>query len=78
MFVKVTGAGQASKPSVWIDAGIHAREWISHATALYFIDRVNFYNAMIVSVSGNDAFNLSFRFCCCTDIIIIWTIYSRE
>jgi len=38
--VQVTGAGGAQKPSVWIDAGVHAREWISHATALYFIDRV--------------------------------------
>jgi len=28
------------KPAVWIDAGIHAREWISPATALYFINQL--------------------------------------
>lgn len=28
------------KPSVWIDSGIHAREWIAPATSLYFIDRL--------------------------------------
>ncbi len=28
------------KPGIWIDAGIHAREWIAPATALYFIHRV--------------------------------------
>ena len=29
-----------TKPAVWIDAGIHAREWISPATALYFINQL--------------------------------------
>ncbi|KAI0229672.1 Carboxypeptidase B [Lamellibrachia satsuma] len=33
------------KPSIWIDAGIHAREWISHATSLYFIDQLLQQNA---------------------------------
>ena len=28
------------KPAVWIDAGIHAREWVSPATALYFINQL--------------------------------------
>ena len=27
-------------PAIWINAGIHAREWISHSTALYIIYRV--------------------------------------
>ncbi|CAD5118254.1 DgyrCDS6977 [Dimorphilus gyrociliatus] len=35
------------KRSIWIDAGIHAREWISHATALFIIDR-------LVDEFGND------------------------
>lgn len=30
----------SKKPAIWIDAGIHAREWIGPATALYFIDRL--------------------------------------
>ncbi|VDK85094.1 unnamed protein product, partial [Onchocerca ochengi] len=29
-----------SKPVVWIDAGIHAREWASIHTALYFIEQL--------------------------------------
>ena len=28
------------KPIIWIDAGIHAREWIAPATALYIINRL--------------------------------------
>uniref|UniRef100_A0A915L8G2 Peptidase M14 carboxypeptidase A domain-containing protein n=1 Tax=Romanomermis culicivorax TaxID=13658 RepID=A0A915L8G2_ROMCU len=28
------------KRSIWIDAGIHAREWITPATALYFINQL--------------------------------------
>lgn len=31
-----------SKPVIWIDAGIHAREWIAPAAALYFVDRVSY------------------------------------
>ena len=36
------GVPQADKPIVWVDAGIHAREWIAPATALYLIDKVMF------------------------------------
>lgn len=28
----------ARRPAIWIDAGIHAREWISVSTAVYFIN----------------------------------------
>lgn len=28
------------KPSIFIDAGIHAREWIAPATALFIINEV--------------------------------------
>lgn len=31
---------QPNKPIVWIDAGIHAREWIAPATALYIANKV--------------------------------------
>ena len=30
----------APKPIVWIDAGIHAREWIAPATALFIATKV--------------------------------------
>ncbi|CAH1780163.1 unnamed protein product [Owenia fusiformis] len=28
------------KPAIWVDAGIHAREWISPSTAIYFINQL--------------------------------------
>lgn len=28
------------KPGIWMDGGIHAREWVSPATVLYMIDQV--------------------------------------
>ncbi len=35
------GAGRRRRRrAMWVDAGIHAREWISITTALYFIQQV--------------------------------------
>ena len=34
------GSAAEDKPAIWIDAGIHAREWIAPATALYVISQV--------------------------------------
>lgn len=31
---------QTNKRIIWIDGGIHAREWASIHTVLYFIDQV--------------------------------------
>jgi murein tripeptide amidase MpaA len=31
---------RATKPAIWIDAGIHAREWVAPATATYIIDQL--------------------------------------
>ncbi|KAM4859817.1 carboxypeptidase B2 [Thomomys bottae] len=42
--LKVSGKDQKAKNAVWIDCGIHAREWISPAFCLWFIGYVtNFY-----------------------------------
>lgn len=35
------GETKKEKPIVWIDAGIHAREWIAPATALIIINKVS-------------------------------------
>ncbi|KAE9413977.1 hypothetical protein Angca_006140, partial [Angiostrongylus cantonensis] len=35
--IKIGYASNSSKPILWIDAGIHAREWIAHSTALNII-----------------------------------------
>lgn len=32
--------GEKEKPAIFIDAGIHAREWIAPATAIYMIDQL--------------------------------------
>uniref|UniRef100_A0A5F9D5Q5 Carboxypeptidase B2 n=1 Tax=Oryctolagus cuniculus TaxID=9986 RepID=A0A5F9D5Q5_RABIT len=40
--LKVSGQGQKNKNAIWIDCGIHAREWISPAFCLWFIG----YNRM--------------------------------
>lgn len=63
----------ATKRAVWIDGGIHAREWASVHTALYFIDQlisgygvdpqitnyVNTLNFYIVPVANPDGFEYS-------------------
>ena len=38
--LKITNGDGSEKEGYWIDAGIHAREWIAPAVATYFIDRV--------------------------------------
>ena len=34
----VTSAASHNKPMIWLDGGIHAREWVSPATVMYIID----------------------------------------
>ena len=38
--VKISSGGNKTKPAILIDAGIHAREWISPVTALYAISEL--------------------------------------
>ncbi|KAK3859034.1 hypothetical protein Pcinc_034809 [Petrolisthes cinctipes] len=38
--VKVSTGGPAVKPIIFIDGGIHAREWVSPATALFILHRL--------------------------------------
>ena len=42
---KKTGSkGNGNKPLVWVDGGLHAREWITVASAMYFAKDVSSYN----------------------------------
>lgn len=39
--VEVVSSGQvADAPVVWLDCGVHAREWVSQATCMYVLDRL--------------------------------------
>jgi len=38
--IKITAGTKMAKPAVWIDGGIHAREWISPATVMYFMNKL--------------------------------------
>lgn len=40
LYLKIGKVQQHEKPAIWIDAGIHAREWIATSTAIYLIDKV--------------------------------------
>jgi len=41
MVIKITdGSGDATKPGLWVDSGIHAREWIAFAMGCWFIDQL--------------------------------------
>lgn len=38
--IKISSGGGGSRPAVFIDAGIHAREWAAPALALYIINQL--------------------------------------
>ncbi|XP_021965262.1 carboxypeptidase B [Folsomia candida] len=38
--MKITTGGTRTKPAVWLDGGIHAREWISPATVTYIANEL--------------------------------------
>ncbi|MCP9260487.1 Carboxypeptidase A1 [Dirofilaria immitis] len=38
--IKIGKAAQFKKPGIWIDGGIHAREWVAPATVLYIINQL--------------------------------------
>uniref|UniRef100_A0AC34GAT9 Peptidase M14 carboxypeptidase A domain-containing protein n=1 Tax=Panagrolaimus sp. ES5 TaxID=591445 RepID=A0AC34GAT9_9BILA len=50
--IKIGTRTRADKPGIWIDGGIHAREWISPAAVLYFINQ-------LVTEYDRDAFTRS-------------------
>jgi len=38
--IKVSSNNGKSKPAIWVDGGIHAREWASPATVLYMLNKL--------------------------------------
>ncbi|XP_044731558.1 carboxypeptidase B-like [Chrysoperla carnea] len=47
--LKISSGGNGNKPAIFVDGGIHAREWISPATVLYII------NQLVENYSENSA-----------------------
>ena len=47
------GDPNGNKPIIWVDAGIHAREWIAPATALHLINVVSRFFAFHASELKN-------------------------
>lgn len=45
-----SNSSKPNKPIVWIDAGIHAREWIAPATAMYIVNKVSLWATESISV----------------------------
>jgi len=50
--VKVTSKTGSNKPGIWLDGGIHAREWASPATALYILNKLVTDNSLRKYIDG--------------------------
>ncbi|XP_013391836.1 carboxypeptidase B-like [Lingula anatina] len=68
--MKVLKIGEdGTKPAIWVDAGIHAREWIAPATLVYIIDKflseynsrpeLNKYTWYMLPVANPDGYEYS-------------------
>ena len=42
LLVQISKPTTEKKPAIWIDGGVHAREWISPAVVCYLIHTVSF------------------------------------
>jgi murein tripeptide amidase MpaA len=49
VLIKISTGGNGNRPAILVDGGIHAREWIAPAMALYIINQLVENNA-----SNND------------------------
>jgi len=43
--IKISSGGNGTRPVILVDAGIHAREWVAPAMALYIINQLVENNA---------------------------------
>lgn len=55
--IKISNGASNGKRKIWLDAGLHAREWIGPSTAMYFVNKVSLNNLLIIF------------FICCNQII---------
>jgi len=71
LLLKIGTKKYSDKPAIFIEAGIHAREWISPATATYImrqlveksrknLDLLDFYDFYILPVANPDGYEYSF------------------
>lgn len=37
---RITSGGGDTKPAIYLECGMHAREWIAHSTCIWIIDEV--------------------------------------
>lgn len=58
--IKISRGDGVSRPSVFIDGGIHAREWIAPATVLYFIGQMVYGDEFDLSPQLLDKFDWFF------------------
>ncbi|XP_068244163.1 carboxypeptidase B-like [Palaemon carinicauda] len=52
LVVKISEPSDKPKPAIWIDGGLHAREWVSPATAMYILNRLVEYHWEHENVTG--------------------------
>ncbi len=67
------GEPSAEKPVAWIDAGIHAREWVAPATAVFLIHRVTDLIYLLVSLY----FNSNYRHRV-TSLLVCWSLPAES
>ena len=41
LFSSSSALGGSNRPAIWIDLGIHSREWITQATGVWFAKKVS-------------------------------------
>ncbi|XP_064115651.1 carboxypeptidase B-like [Macrobrachium nipponense] len=52
LVAKISGDSDTPKPAIWIDGGLHAREWISPATAMYILNQLVEYQWEYEDITG--------------------------
>lgn len=62
LFCQISKSKENSKNAIWIDCGIHAREWISPAFCLWFIGHVSTQSYRITDFKAKQKILMPFTF----------------